>query len=216
MSAMWLDLSSKFRHLKFRHFMGANTSRALSKVDALYQFTCIVALMFVVLSLSACYVPQYQAEQVQVPVATSKSTEATTVYVYPAQGQSQALLDRDRYECNVWAVKQTGYDPSQLHTGAERVTVVAGPLPGTSVATGAVTGAVLGAAVARPHQEAGGAIIGGIAGAMIGAAADAARQEQVTKVQQAYDQQSDAALLNATNYRRAISACLESRGYTVK
>lgn len=62
------------------------------------------------------------------------------IFVYPNRGQSDELRDRDRYECYVWASKQTDYDP----------------------------------AAGSPE------------------------------------------LKNAGNYRRAISACLEGRGYTVK
>jgi hypothetical protein len=36
----------------------------------------------------------------------------TTVYLYPAHGQSAAQQDRDKYECNLWAVQQTGFDLS--------------------------------------------------------------------------------------------------------
>jgi hypothetical protein len=33
--------------------------------------------------------------------------------VYPRQGQSEALMARDRAECTAWAVNQTGYDPAR-------------------------------------------------------------------------------------------------------
>ena len=167
-------------------------------------------------SVAACYVPRYRAYQTTNPSQTMKSAEVATVYVYPARGQSNSQLDRDRYECNAWAVKQTGYDPSEYHADAERVNVTVEPPIGTGTAAGALTGAVLGAAVSHPHQEAGGAILGGIAGAMIGASADASRQEEASKIQEAYDRRSEDKLRQAASYRRAISACLESRGYTVK
>lgn len=34
-------------------------------------------------------------------------------FVYPAQGQSQAQQDTDRYECHRWAADQTTFDPTQ-------------------------------------------------------------------------------------------------------
>jgi len=34
------------------------------------------------------------------------------VFVYPARGQSAEQTQRDRYECHLWAVSQTGVDPS--------------------------------------------------------------------------------------------------------
>lgn len=167
-------------------------------------------------TLTACVAPPTRAYRAAPPPEPSSSLSAATVYVYPANGQSDAQLDRDRYECNAWSVKQSGYDPSQVHADAERVNVVVGPPPGTSTVTGAFTGALLGAAVSGPRQAGGGAIIGAIAGAMLGATADAGRQEQADAIQQSYDRRTASAVQQAESYRRAISACLEGRGYTVK
>ncbi len=146
---------------------------------------------------------------------------STRVYVYPAAGQSPEQLDRDRYECYLWAVKQTGYDPSAPQAAPhQRVEVVPMPPPGTSTAAGAITGAVIGAAVSHPHDAAGGAAVGAVAGAIIGSASDAARQQQAERVQQVYDQRQAAEIARlerqSNDYRRAVSACLEGRGYTVK
>jgi hypothetical protein len=35
-----------------------------------------------------------------------------TLYVYPAAGQSEQQLADDRYDCHVWAVDATDYDPT--------------------------------------------------------------------------------------------------------
>ena len=35
-------------------------------------------------------------------------------FVYPRQGQDATQTSRDRYECYLWAVEQTGVEPSQL------------------------------------------------------------------------------------------------------
>jgi hypothetical protein len=144
------------------------------------------------------------------------------IFVYPNNGQSADQLDRDRYECNSWAVKQTGFDPSQPQVPPhERVQVVAmGPPPGANTVAGAATGAVLGAIVSPPRAAGGGALIGALAGAIIGASADAANQQRTEAIQQSYDQrdlQTQARFeQRSRDYRRAISACLEGRGYTVK
>jgi hypothetical protein len=146
---------------------------------------------------------------------------STRVYVYPTGGQSAAQLDRDRYECHVWAVKQSGFDPSQLHLAPhQRVEVVAMPPAGTGTLAGAATGAIIGAAVSRPRDAGSGAAIGAVAGALIGAASDSARQQQAERVQRSYDARDaerEARIERQSgDYRRAISACLEGRGYTVK
>ena len=46
---------------------------------------------------------------------STRSTEASgarQLYVYPAAGQSQRQLDDDRYDCHVWSVSQTNFDPT--------------------------------------------------------------------------------------------------------
>jgi hypothetical protein len=143
------------------------------------------------------------------------------VYFYPTAGQSPAQQDRDRYECYLWAVKQSGFNPSQPQLSPhQRVEVVPMPAPGHDAAVGAVTGAVIGAAVSRPHDALGGAVVGAAAGAIIGAASDTARQQQAERIQQRYEQrdaQSAARIEEqAQNYRRAMTACLAGRGYSVR
>src|SRR5262249_13764232 len=133
---------------------------------------------------------------------------------------TQAQQDRDRYECYNWAVKQTGYDPSQRRPHpADRVAVVPQPAPNAGAIGGAATGAIVGAAVTRDAGK--GAIVGGVAGALLGSAADAWAKQQPEQEARAieaqrerrYDRADDR---EAAGYRRAMSACLEGRGYTVK
>ena len=37
---------------------------------------------------------------------------AEQLYVYPGAGQSQQQLSNDRYDCHVWSVGQTNFDPT--------------------------------------------------------------------------------------------------------
>ena len=68
------------------------------------------------------------------------------IVVYPAQGQTPDQLERDRYECHVWAVQQTGFDPSAPGVApAQRVVVQPANPPGSGTAVGAIAGAILGA-----------------------------------------------------------------------
>ncbi|MBS0388495.1 MAG: glycine zipper 2TM domain-containing protein [Proteobacteria bacterium] len=145
----------------------------------------------------------------------------TRVYVTPAAGQSEAQLDRDRYECHDWAVRQTGFDPSvpqAMPRGDVRV-VPAAP-PGSGTLAGAATGAIIGSAVSSPRNAGGGALIGAVAGALIGNSADQARADQAEAMQQrinaADDRQVRQFERRAADYRRALSACLEGRSYTVR
>ncbi|HXW75642.1 MAG TPA: hypothetical protein VEK10_12595 [Steroidobacteraceae bacterium] len=140
----------------------------------------------------------------------------TTVYAYPLHGQPPQQQDRDHYECSIWATQQTGFDPSAPGVPPQQqVHVVSGPPPGSGTAAGVVTGAILGAAIAGPWRAPGGALAGAVVGGAIGTAAEAsARQTQTYTVT---DQRALAQIQQkAGNYRRALSACLDARGYSVK
>lgn len=155
------------------------------------------------------------------PIERAVAMPSTRVYFYPAAGQSPAQQDRDRYECYLWAKKQSGFDPGQPPPAPPSVSVAAVPPPGSDSLAGAAAGAVVGAAVSRPREEGEGALVGAVAGALIGASSDAARQEQADRLQQRYDQniaRNEAAALaqGARNFRRAMAACLTGRGYTVR
>lgn len=181
----------------------------------------MVALAFL---LSACVEsppprrgPPPQARNVPPPAPAPPPT--TQVYVYPTAGQSPEQLSRDRYECYLWGVKQSGFDPSQTSLAPhQRVEVVPMPPSGSDTVAGAVTGAIIGAVVARdPGAGAvGGAILGGAAGAV----SDGQREARAKQIQSRYDQRDNARMAQleeqAGNYRRALTACLEGRGYTVK
>jgi len=44
--------------------------------------------------------------------APGLQASAAELYVYPARGQTDDQAQRDRYECHLWAVDQTRFDPS--------------------------------------------------------------------------------------------------------
>jgi outer membrane lipoprotein SlyB len=148
------------------------------------------------------------------------------LFVYPSKGQSNEQLSNDRYECHQWAVKETGFDPTAVGETAPPP-VVRVPVPENkaagATAKGAVAGAIAGAVLG--HKDAGenavlGAVVGSIAGAAVeqSGEADAQEKARAEAQRQAHEiQQSKAErALQRSNYRRAIAACLEGRGYTVK
>ena len=139
---------------------------------------------------------------------------APRVYFYPTQGQSPELQDRDRYECYTWSVKQTGFDPGRRLPPQERVTVVPARAPGETTVGGAVVGALIGAAVSGPGHAGGGAIVGAAAGGLLGAAAEGSQAEEVRRIESSRG--GSRYRREAAEYRRAMSACLEGRGYSVK
>lgn len=140
------------------------------------------------------------------------------VYAYPLRGQSPEQQDRDHYECSTWATQQTGFDPSAPGVPPhDRVAVVsAGPPPGTNTAIGAVAGAILGAAIAPRWQAAPAALAGAVVGSAIGSSADAANAQATRQVVVGDRRAAAAQEQQAGNYRRAIAACLDARGYSVK
>jgi outer membrane lipoprotein SlyB len=175
-------------------------------------------LLLLILALAACYPAAYR----EVPGAgQSPKTPMTQVYFYPKEGQTTERQSRDHYECYNWAVQQTGFDPSQSSIPPEqRVKVVPMPPPGHDTAVLAITGAVLGALIAGPRHAGAGALIGAGSGAIVGAASDVSRQQYAQQMEEAYvnrDQALDARYEGkASNFRRAMSACLEGRGYSVQ
>ena len=51
-------------------------------------------------------------------ICLSGIISAQEMMIYPAKGQSQEQLDKDKYECYSWAKKQTGFDPMQVPTAS--------------------------------------------------------------------------------------------------
>ncbi len=184
-------------------------------------------LAFVGAALSGCVIapahgPRYERAPMppvaQAPVAPA----APPMYFYPTLNQADSQQERDRYECYRWAVAQTGVEPGMTPlrevpaSGGYRVP----PPQGAEVANGAVTGAVLGAVTSSPRHAGQGAVIGALFGAMVGAASQDAQQR-------AYEQarardarvaaaQAEAAGRPMNNFRRAMTACMEGRGYRVQ
>src|SRR3984893_3430801 len=164
-----------------------------------------------IIGLSACVVAPPPPRTVAVPAPPPQK-----VFVYPANGQSAEQTDRDRYECHVWAVQQTGVDPSRADANAyERVVVQPANPPGSGTAVGLIGGAILGSIIGGARNAGAGAIIGGATGAVIGFASDANAQAQAHMTQQQINQAAAAGRARADSYRRAIGACLQGRGYTV-
>lgn len=147
--------------------------------------------------------------------------------IYPSQGQSQEQQDKDRYECHVWAVQQSGYDPSNPPAAAP---APAAPPPPTAqakqggVVRGAARGAAVGAIGGAIFGDAGkGAAAGAATGALIGGLRRHDQRRQQEAERQAYEQQraqaqaqqQSAGTAGRDTYNRAMTACLQGRGYTV-
>jgi hypothetical protein len=130
--------------------------------------------------------------------------------IYPARGQSNQQTEQDKFECYSWAKQQTGFDPMQ----AQQAPPPPKQGPTGEVVKGAAVGAVGGVAIGAIAGDAGkGAAIGAAGGALFGGIKKKRKQEAEAQAQQ---QQSAAIAAGRSEYNRALGACLEGRGYTVK
>jgi hypothetical protein len=152
------------------------------------------------------------------PASQQKSLAATmNVYVFPAQGQASSQQSKDESECYDWAVKNTGTDPFELTKqaqAAQQQQAQAAQSAQGSGARGAAKGAAGGALIGAIAGDAGkGAAIGAATGAVVGR-----HQRKQTEAQaQQQSQNTQAATAEQMgNFRKAFSACLEAKKYTVK
>lgn len=135
---------------------------------------------------------------------------AQQMVIYPAKGHSQKQQQKDQGECQTQATNSTGVDPVALAQAPPPVP--AGPaVGGGERVAGLARGAIGGLAIGAIAGDAGkGAAIGAVVGTMAGGRQ--ARQNQSAKQQQAHSQQQQ----QMNTWPRAVSACLEGRGYTVR
>jgi hypothetical protein len=151
---------------------------------------------------------------------------AQELFIYPAGGQSPEQQRRDTQECRQWAIDQTGFDPAAPGPDATASTPpvpqvqAQGPGVARSTARGAVVGTAGGAIMGNTGR---GALAGAAGGALMGAGRqldqrraqqqateDWARQQQIREAERQQLLQ-----YRRQTYNRAVTACMEGRGYTV-
>ena len=129
-------------------------------------------------------------------VFLASSALAQDLIIYPAKGQSQEQMEKEKFECYTWAKQQTGFDPMQVPTAST-------PPPQEQAGQG---GALKGAAVT-------GAVVGGV----LGGARQSRQNSQDQQARQQWEQQQANEYAQKRNtYNRAYSGCMEGKGYTVK
>jgi len=155
--------------------------------------------------------PQAPASQAA-PPGQSQVAAQLHVYAYPNKNQSPDQQFKDETECYNSAQVQAAPNAQDAQAQQGQDTSKAGKGAG---AKGAAKGAAGGAAIGAIAGDAGaGAGIGAVAGGVAGrrqkkkAEKEAEQQQQ----EQAQGQQAQA----TDNVRRAYSACMEARHYTVK
>jgi hypothetical protein len=144
---------------------------------------------------------------VSLPVAAAEDLRALEVVAQ--RGQSLEQTRRDRYECHNWAIEQTGDAPVAAPAGEEprdgqrerRRERVDRALAGAAI--GGIVGGILGSG--RRHDSGDRVLAGAAAGAAIGAATAGGNGRD----------EETAAGEEPSDYLRALTACLEGRGYSV-
>lgn len=134
------------------------------------------------------------------------------VYVFPSNDQDAQTQETDENACFKWAKEQTGYDP--LNPPEVEAAHVDKSPDGAAI-KGAAVGAAGGAAIGAITGDAGegaaiGAIVGGIRGRRAKKRADNQQEQSNSNAASEYSN----SLLN--DYKKAFSACMEGKGYTVK
>ena len=159
--------------------------------------------------------------------STSTSSKSSTaekslasrlnVYVFPNENQSASVQSRDEGVCYQWAVEKTGNDPFRLAEKAqaqarasEYNSTAAEGSAVRGAAGGAAAGALIGAIAGSPGT---GAAIGAVSGAFINRRRAKKAQEEN---QASIDAASQATAGQISNFKKAFSACLESKKYLVK
>jgi hypothetical protein len=151
--------------------------------------------------------------------AIAEKTSKLGIFVYAAQGQSKNQQAVDEKGCYTWAGTQTGIDPENVSVNADSVAAAGKAASDSAAGAAGLKGAARGAA--------GGAVVGAIAGdagagAGIGAAVGAAKGRKAKKQagaqaeQQAVSQAEGQAAGKIDTFKKAMGACLEGKGYTVK
>lgn len=142
---------------------------------------------------------------------------AKELMVFPANGQDEEQMEKDKYACYSWAKKESGFDPMEIPKATE-------PPPqqqakGGGVVRGAAGGAIAGAATGKITGNSGskGARYGAAAGAATGGLRQAGQRNADQQAQAQWEkEQAQNYMKNRDGYNRAYGACLEGKGYTVK
>ncbi len=141
------------------------------------------------------------------------------LYVFPSAGQTKGIQLSEEQQCYDWAQQQSGIDPTKVTANTDSAAKAAGDQAASATQGAAVGGAARGAAA--------GALIGAAAGdagtgAAVGATAGAIGGRRARKRAEAQAEQAGAnqAVAQANDkivqFKKAMTACLEGKGYTVK
>lgn len=135
--------------------------------------------------------------------------------VFPAKGQSQEQMERDKFSCYEWAKNESGFDPMKPPPAMAPPPQPGGGLNDTF--KGAALGAGAGALIKRKGSRSKGAMTGALIGGVLGGISDSSKRRRERHRYEDYErQQANAYAAKRGTYNRAFEACMEGKGYTVK
>jgi hypothetical protein len=149
------------------------------------------------------------------------AASAQDLVVYPAKGQSNEQMEKDKFECYGWAKGQSGFDPMQMPTASSPAPSkgdksVAGGVVGGGV-LGGVGGAVIGGIASGKSGAKKGALIGGLSGGALGGMRSHSQNRQADQKREQWEREQANQYMQRRNaYNRNYAACMEGRGYSVK
>lgn len=163
-------------------------------------------LIFVLIAvMSFAFIVETQAQEETI-------AKGLGLYVFPSNDQDKDQQELDEYKCYKWAKEQTGFNPTNpTQVQAQQVD----KSPDGSAVVGAAGGAAAGAAIGAIAGDAGkgaaiGAVVGGMRGRRSKAVGDQMEQQQNNQAAAAKEKE----LMDG--FKKAFSACMEGKGYTVK
>jgi len=176
----------------------------------------IVTLAGLSLIASSAVAQQPTAQPAGAPVSPASQFG---LIVFPSDNQTKDQQLLDEQQCYGWAKENTGIDPATVKANTDSAARAAqaktdSATKGAAVG-GAARGAVGGAAIGAIAGDAGtGAAIGAAAGAVGGRRARKQASAQAAQAGAASSQQQVAQ--QVATFKKAMTACLEGRGYSVK
>ena len=141
-------------------------------------------------------------------MAIASTMQAQGLTFSPSKGQNAAQQTKDTGECQAIAVQQSGFDPAKAQAAAQ---------PQQSGGGQRVEGAAKGAAVGAAAGAIGGdASKGAAAGAKAGTVAGGMKKRQQRRGQKEQAQEQTAAAQGQSGYNKAMTSCMQARGYLLK
>ena len=149
------------------------------------------------------------AQQTGAPPPVKGMASTVGLFVYPQKNQSATQQLTDEQQCYNSAKTQTGYDPNATAPATKTKDQKSGN-DDHGVAKGAAHGAIISGATG------GDAAAGARRGAIIAGMRSKREQKKDAKSAQQTDDKKTAQDKKKDDFKRATSACLDARGYSVR